>query len=67
MATQKIEEGDYGVEIIQAVANSPPFVPKAQVVEEVKVAPKVVPKAKPAAVVKAPIDDDSYDEEDMYG
>lgn len=63
MATQRIDEGDYGVEVITIAK------PAA---EEKKVEPAA--QAKPAAAKQeeskakaAAADEDSYDEEAMYG
>ena len=70
MATERIEEGDYGVEIITASKPVAAAAPAKQE-EEKKVAPAAV-KPTAAAAAKAPVrqapeDDDELDEDEMFG
>lgn len=67
MATQRIEEGEYGIEVV--VSTQPESKPvAAQPIEESKKPAKVN-----AAPIQAPVkknvapDADDYDEEEMYG
>ena len=67
MATQKIEEGEYGIEVV--VSTQPESKPAAaQPVEESKESAKVdaAPTQAPVKKNVAP-DADDYDEEEMYG
>lgn len=65
MATQRIEEGDYGVEVVaQAAPEEKKATPAAA--EAPKAAP-VTAQPAPQKAKKAPVEVEELDEEEMYG